>query len=229
MRLRRAIALRCASSPLAGSKPSISESAGNQFCVLSGLGVLAEVTRRCGINEASNVHPQDRRHLQPVSLRVRTKSLCGHWCAMEPNASAFVDDSRKEHAWLVIRTIRPASRCNLQRFARERNAKRDYVLIKGSYLLGCRVSEMAAIRWKDIEPLDGGGQIHLVGKGSKSRAVRISNVSLALFEQLGRGEASGFFFSSPRTGSTSQGKLSEMCVESGDESPVPRSPTPDEA
>ena len=33
-----------------------------------------------------------------------------------------------------------------QRFAKDRNAKRDYVLIKGSYLLGCRVSEIAAIR-----------------------------------------------------------------------------------
>ena len=85
-----------------------------------------------------------------------------------------------------------------QCFAKDRNAKRDYVLIKGSYLLGCRVSEMAAIRWKDIEPLDGGGQIHLLGKGSKSRTVRISSDSLALFEQLGRGEASSFVFPSSR-------------------------------
>ena len=85
-----------------------------------------------------------------------------------------------------------------QCFAKDRNAKRDYVLIKGSYLLGCRVSEMAAIRWKDIEPLDGGGQIHLLGKGSKSRTVRISSDSLALFEQLGRGEASSIVFPSSR-------------------------------
>ena len=29
----------------------------------------------------------------------------------------------------------------------DRNAKRDYVLIKGAYLLGCRVFEIAVIRW----------------------------------------------------------------------------------
>ena len=33
----------------------------------------------------------------------------------------------------------------------ESNAQRDYALIKGSYLLGCRVSEIAVIRWRDIE------------------------------------------------------------------------------
>ena len=49
----------------------------------------------------------------------------------------------------------------------DRNAVRDYALIKGSYLLGCRVSEIAAVRWKDIEALDDGGQVHLFGKGSK--------------------------------------------------------------
>lgn len=56
----------------------------------------------------------------------------------------------------------------------DRNAQSDYVLIKGAYLLGCRVSEIAAIRWKDIEVLDGGGQIDLLDKGSKGRTVRIS-------------------------------------------------------
>ena len=28
------------------------------------------------------------------------------------------------------------------------------MLIKGAYLLGCRVSEIAVIRWKDIEALN---------------------------------------------------------------------------
>ena len=36
----------------------------------------------------------------------------------------------------------------------DRNAKRDYALIRCSYLLGCRVSEIASIRWMDIEVLD---------------------------------------------------------------------------
>ena len=79
----------------------------------------------------------------------------------------------------------------------DRNAKRDYALIKGSYLLGCRVSEIAAIRWKDIEALDDGGQIHLLGKGSKRRTVRVSAATLGLFQELGRGDAEDFVFPSP--------------------------------
>ena len=90
----------------------------------------------------------------------------------------------------------------------DRNAKRDYALIKGSYLLGCRVSEIAAIRWKDIEALDDGGQIHLLGKGSKRRTVRISAATLELFQGLGRGDAEAFVFPSPR----GEGHLTRQAV-----------------
>ena len=79
----------------------------------------------------------------------------------------------------------------------DRNAPRDYALVRGSYLLGCRVSEIAVIRWQDIEMLDGRGQNHLFGKGSKRRVVRVSSNTLALFEGLGRGEAEASVFPSP--------------------------------
>jgi len=36
-------------------------------------------------------------------------------------------------------------------------AHRDWVMVRGSYLLGCRVSELCHLRWQDIEPLDSGG------------------------------------------------------------------------
>jgi integrase len=32
-------------------------------------------------------------------------------------------------------------------------APRDYVLVKGSYLLGCRVGELARLKWEDVERL----------------------------------------------------------------------------
>ena len=99
----------------------------------------------------------------------------------------------------------------------DRKAQRDYVLIKGAYLLGCRVSEIAAIRWQDIEVLDDGGQIHLFGKGSKRRVVRVSSHTLALFEGLGRGEAEAYVFLAPAERDTSHGKPSEMSAESGAE------------
>ena len=64
-------------------------------------------------------------------------------------------------------------------------ARCDFVMVKGSYLLGCRVSELCRLQWKDIEPLEGAGQVHLLGKGSKPRTVRISTTTLELFESLG--------------------------------------------
>ena len=55
-----------------------------------------------------------------------------------------------EQMGLLLATIARAARL-------DRKVQRDYVLIKGAYLLGCRVSEIAAIRWKDIEVLSDGG------------------------------------------------------------------------
>ena len=81
-----------------------------------------------------------------------------------------------------------------------RVAARDYAMVRGSFLLGCRVSELARLRWCDVEAIDGGGQVHLLGKGSKARTVRISPTTLELFEALGRGAADEWLFPSRRTG-----------------------------
>lgn len=72
-------------------------------------------------------------------------------------------------------------------------------LIRGSYLLGARVSEAARLQWCDVEPLADGGQIHLLGKGSKARTVRVSADTLQLFESLGRTSESDYLFPSSRT------------------------------
>ena len=61
---------------------------------------------------------------------------------------------------MVLATIARAA-------ATSTTARRDFVMVKGSYLLGCRVSELCRLQWKDIEPLEGAGQVHLLGKGSK--------------------------------------------------------------
>lgn len=79
-------------------------------------------------------------------------------------------------------------------------AQRDYVLVKGSYLLGCRVSEISRLKWDDVERLNNGGQVHLLGKGSKSRVVRVSCDTVTLFESLGRGAPLDFIFKGQRPG-----------------------------
>ena len=79
-------------------------------------------------------------------------------------------------------------------------ARRDYVLVRSIYLLGCHVSEISWLKWGDIERLSHSGQIQLFGKGSKSRVVRISGDTLDLFESLGRGAQSDFIFKRQRPG-----------------------------
>ena len=77
-------------------------------------------------------------------------------------------------------------------------AARDYVMVRGSYLIGCRVSELCRLRWQDIERLEDGGQIRLLGKGSKPRTVRVSTATVELFESLGRGKPEDWLFPSDR-------------------------------
>ena len=92
-------------------------------------------------------------------------------------------------------------------------SQRDYVLVKGSYLLGCRVTEIAQLRWGDIEVLSSGGaQVHLVGKGSKARTIRVSSETLSLFESLGRKEEDSFLFpSNRRAGHLSRQAIGTIC------------------
>ena len=68
------------------------------------------------------------------------------------------------------------------------------------------------MRWRDVEPLDGGGQVTLLGKGSKVRTVRISVDTLALIESLGRQEPEDWLFPSNRRNGpmTQQGVANRM-------------------
>lgn len=78
--------------------------------------------------------------------------------------------------------------------------QRDYVLLKGSYLLGCRVSDISRLKWDDVERLNNDGQVHLLGKGSKLRVVRVSCDTVTLFESLGRDAPHDFIFKGQRPG-----------------------------
>ena len=49
----------------------------------------------------------------------------------------------------------------------DRKAIRECAVVRGSYLLGCRVSENAVIKWKDFEVLSDGGQFTSLEKDLK--------------------------------------------------------------
>lgn len=81
-----------------------------------------------------------------------------------------------------------------------RTARRDLVMIRSAYLLGCRVSELSNLRWGDIERLSDGGLVTIRrGKGGKCRTIRVSSATLDLIESLGRGAEGDWLFPSNRS------------------------------
>ena len=58
---------------------------------------------------------------------------------------------------------------------------RDRLILKFLYKVGCRVSELCALKWKDLQQREVGGQVTLLGKGEKVRTVLIP---LRLWDEL---------------------------------------------
>src|SRR5260370_11521891 len=53
--------------------------------------------------------------------------------------------------------------------------KRNQVLLRLLYIAGLRVSEIAELKWRDLQPRTDGGQVTVFGKGSKTRTVLLPN------------------------------------------------------
>src|SRR6266849_2642909 len=49
--------------------------------------------------------------------------------------------------------------------------KRNQVQLRLLYIAGLRVSEIAKLKWRDLQPRTDGGQVTVFGKGSKTRTV----------------------------------------------------------
>lgn len=49
--------------------------------------------------------------------------------------------------------------------------RRNQLLLRLLYIAGVRVSEIAALTWRDLQPRTDGGQVTVFGKGSKTRTV----------------------------------------------------------
>ena len=78
------------------------------------------------------------------------------------------------------------------------NAQRDYVLIKGAYLLGCRVSEIAAIRWRDIEALDDGGRFTSSARDQSDGLFAYCQQRLASLKDLAVAKLTAMYFLAPQ-------------------------------
>jgi len=62
---------------------------------------------------------------------------------------------------------------------------RDKTLIRFLYATGARVSEVCALKWRDVQPISNGrAQVNLLGKGNKTRVVVFSAEMWELLQQL---------------------------------------------
>lgn len=55
------------------------------------------------------------------------------------------------------------------------NSDRNRVILLLLYSSGLRVSELCQLKWKDLKPRGESGQVTVLGKGSKTRTVRLPN------------------------------------------------------
>jgi integrase/recombinase XerD len=73
--------------------------------------------------------------------------------------------------------------------------KRNQVLLRLLYIAGLRVSEIAELKWRDLQPRTDGGQVTVFGKGSKTRVVLLPSTiwrELLRFRQHARQDAPVF-------------------------------------
>ena len=54
------------------------------------------------------------------------------------------------------------------------NVGRDRTLLRFLYESGCRVSELVALTWKNLQRRDDAGQVRIVGKGNQTRVVLLT-------------------------------------------------------
>jgi Co/Zn/Cd efflux system component len=135
------------------------------------------------------------------SSRARTlaaiKSLLafGHrtgYLPLNVGAALKVPTSKNTQAGRIL------SETQVRRLLALRPNYRNLVLLRLLYIAGLRVSELAALRWRDLQPRDDTGQVTVFGEGQKTRVVLLPASVWRELEGLGRGPADVRVFPSRR-------------------------------
>ncbi|WP_321477678.1 tyrosine-type recombinase/integrase [uncultured Paludibaculum sp.] len=73
---------------------------------------------------------------------------------------------------------------DITRIIEREDNPRNHAILRALYETGCRVSELCGLKWRDVQPRDGGlAQVTIFGKGGKTRHVLVSQ---RLHEELCR-------------------------------------------
>jgi integrase/recombinase XerD len=73
---------------------------------------------------------------------------------------------------------------------------RNFAMLLLAYAGGLRVSELVALKWRDAQPRDDGGQVTVFGKGGRTRAVLLPAAPWRKLLELGRADPDGPVFRS---------------------------------
>lgn len=76
-----------------------------------------------------------------------------------------------------------------------RPSRQDWLFVRTLYLTALRISEILSIRWRDLTPMNGGGEAQVIRKRKKQKPVFIPNELYADLEQE-RGNDNDFIFPS---------------------------------
>lgn len=94
--------------------------------------------------------------------------------------------------------------------------ERDRMLLRLLYVSGARVSEITGLQWRHVQPSNGSGQITVMGKGQRTRAIKLSSETwrtLLAFKPADA-DADDYVFQSQRKGGQEarRGKLDNSAV-----------------
>lgn len=96
-------------------------------------------------------------------------------------------------------------------------SRRNRVLLRILYASAGRVSEVAGLRWRDVQPNGDSGQVTLYGKGDKTRAVLLSKTTWAELCELRKGAAANEpVFVSQRGGSLDESAIWRIVKSAGE-------------
>jgi integrase/recombinase XerD len=85
---------------------------------------------------------------------------------------------------LAERIITPEE---MQRMIHLEPVLRDQILLRVMYISGIRASEASGLHWRDVQPREKSGQITVLGKGGKTRAIRLSKSVWDALQKFGEG------------------------------------------
>jgi site-specific recombinase XerD len=122
-------------------------------------------------------------------------------CAYEVGYLRF-NPGRVVKAPPVKRTLaeRILSEADLQRLLHLEPDRRNRALLTLIYAAGLRVSEAVGLCWRDLQARDNKGQLTIMGKGGKTRAVLVSPTVWALLQNLPQGTRDAPVFRSRKAG-----------------------------